>query len=85
MKSPSAKSEPVRGTKLTLARMMARSESWNRGRRLISLRMKPAAPFELMLSNRGGISPGASAFPRFATSPRLFTAVARMSPRNTHE
>ena len=38
-----------------LARMIARSDSWKRGRRLISFRMKPAAPSELTLSKRGGV------------------------------
>ena len=49
--------------------------------RLTSLAMKPGAPPEWMLSKRGRAR---RRRPRSATSPREFTAGARMSPRNTH-
>ena len=48
--SPSAKSLPVRGVKLTLAETSAVGVSADRSVRFTSLTMKPGAPRELMLS-----------------------------------
>jgi hypothetical protein len=49
-KSPSAKSEPVRGTKLTLARRIARSGQLEARAEVDLVQDEPAAPSELTLS-----------------------------------